>query len=751
MPNYTSDGFTQDGGSVPGMVFGQPDESSDGSPMDYYTWDWKQIQASIVGLASGTANASDWTHAHAVADPQSLQDASAVFHEVQVVLEGVSKALADQADALAGEHGPWQGDAAQSFHNMMTNFSKQVQANADVLSGGSTGTHSVPKQLLVNAIELNYSQVAINELNTKYAAMALKLNAPQGSDGAVSVSQFPAIVNAMTEAMRHVLLNLANAYQFTTNGIVSPKTLDITVNSGDDPGGGGGLDNGLGGDPGAGGDIPGLGGDAGLGGDGGLGPDPQSLASLAGMPDPGTDPGLGGLDTGGGAGLDGLDNLAANPGPGIDPSDLAGVADGSIPGLGDGAGFGGAGFDPSALDNLLGTAPFSGLSGLRAGRGGALGDEALNGLAAEKPSAFGDTGLGDGLAGGIGDGLGEGLGDGLGAAEGAAQGVNSGGYPYMPGMGGGAGANALTSEPSDASGLLDPSTEPWEGDTALGDDEVGSETGAAAGGEGLGTAAAAEGLGAAGLPYLPGVGGMGGAPGGRDAAGERSDASGLLEPDTEPWEPEEAREEEQVGSPDGVLPGVPYLLGFGAPASPSHATGQGTTEGGVPAEAATAGPAATAEDGDRDASTNGAPAMTGSDGIPLPGSDSSGVVSRPLPDDGEEDFSAWEAATSAGAFVPLLWTLPRRGEAQSGTDEDGLAHEPRSTWQPERPVAANPSETSAVTPFVGLDDEPETDAEQDEEQSEEEPAEETSRGIADLLVQEESAWGTVPIGPNPLL
>ncbi|WP_405914821.1 WXG100 family type VII secretion target [Streptomyces sp. NBC_00728] len=760
MPNYTSDGFTQDGGSTNGMVFGNPDDSSDGSPMDYMTWDWKQIQAAIVGLASGSPNDSDWAHARAVADPRSLQVASGLFHDIQTLLEGVSKALSDQANALAGDNGPWKGDASQSFHNMMTNFSRQVQANADVLSGGSTGINSVPKQLQVNAIQLNNAQVIINNLNIKYAALALKAGAKQGPDGAVSISAKPEILNAMTNEMRQVLINLAHAYRFTTDSIINPTTLDVTVNSGDvsSPSGGDGLDGGLGADPGAGGDIPGLGDDAGLGG-GDLGADPQSLAALAGSPDTGIDSGIDGLDTGGGigGGLDNLAadpglgvnpyNLAADPGLGVDPSDLGGGTDGL--GLGDGADIGGSGIDPSALDNLLNPAAYSGLSGLGAGSGSALGDEALGGLAAEDPSAFGNTGLDDGLAGGIGDNLGETLGDGLGAAEGASQLANSSGYPYMPGMGGGAGANALTSEPSDASGLLDPSTEPWEGDTALGDDEVGSELGAAAGGEGLGTAAAEGGLAAAGMPYLPG---MGGAPGSRDAAGERSDASGLLEPSTEPWEPEETAEAEDVGSPDGVLPGVPYLLGFGAPVSAARpATNQGPVEGGEPAEATAAEPAAAARGDEAEATASGAPVMLGSDGVPLPADDSNTVVQRPLPADGEEDFSAWEAAADAGAFVPLLWAVPRQGQTQSGTDEgeDGLAHEPRSTWQPERPTGETSPDASAVTPFVSLDDEPETDAEE-EEALEEEATEEASRGIADLLVQEESTWGTVPGGSNSL-
>ncbi|MER7681712.1 hypothetical protein [Streptomyces sp. NPDC096934] len=749
MPDYSSGGFNQEHG----MVFGHPDPSSNGSVADYDTWDWKQIQAAIVGLASGAASASDWDKARAVADPKSLQVASSVFYEIQMVLDGVAKALVDQAKALAGDDGPWKGDAAQSFVNMMTNFSRQVQANADVLSGGADGATSVPHQLQANAVQLNNAQVAINNINVHYAAEALKAGAAQGSDGAVSVSQKPVIVAMMTDDMRKVLKALASRYQFTSDAIRNPTLLDIKVNGGGGPGGSGGdgLEGGLGGDPGGGGDIPGLGGDAGLGGGGGLGPDPQSLAALAGMPDPDLDAGGGA----GGGGIDGLGDPAPFPG---DISDLGGGAGGV--GLGD-AGIGGSGFDPSGLDNLIN--PFPGLPGLGSGSGVGTGVEGFDGLAAGDPEAFGDDGLGlgasgglgDGLGEGLGDGLGSGLGDGLGAAEGAGQPATSPGFPYMPGMGGMGGGSAggagLTSEPSDASGLLDPSTEPWEGDAALGDGEVGSELGAAAGGEGLG-AAGEQGLGAAGMPFMPGMGGMGGAPGARDAAGERSDASGLLDPSTEPWEPEETPESGEVGSPEGALPGVPYLLGFGGPASAARpATARGGIEGGEPAEATSGGPEGAAGTGETGPATSEAPVMIGSDGLPLPGADSAAVVPRPLPGNGEEDFSTWEVAAGASAFVPLLWALPRQAQAGSGTDadEDGLAHEPRSTWQPDRQAAGVAPDPNAVTPFLSFDDEPE--AEEPESDPDEDAAEESSRGAADLLVQEESTWGAVPGGSDPVL
>lgn len=313
MVDYNSGGFVEDGN---GVIFGNPDGTSNGSVADYDTWDWKQIKAAICGMASGPVTPENMTHARDVANPQSLQDAAVIFHHVQRVLEGVAKSLVDQTAALAGDDGPWKGGAADSFVVMTTNFSNQVKANAAVLSGGSTGYDSVPQQLADNAAALQSAQNKIVEIESWYVQQAINMGV-SSSGTTVSVSQAQGVVPMMNQDMRSVLKSLASAYQVTVDKIITPVPVKPPTSGGGDPGGGnpsgidpGGVDpSGI--DPGGvdpsgldlGGGDPGSGGLAGMPG----GPDPQSLAGLSAMPDTG-------IDTGVGAG-GGIGDLGGGPGP----------------------------------------------------------------------------------------------------------------------------------------------------------------------------------------------------------------------------------------------------------------------------------------------------------------------------------------------------------------------------------------------------------------------------------------------------
>ncbi|MFE4627278.1 hypothetical protein [Streptomyces mirabilis] len=280
-------------------------------------------------------------------------------------------------------------------------------------------------------------------------------------------------------------------------------------------------------------DFPG---DTGVGGTGGLkavSPEafPRGLGTESGLP--------------GGLHVPSLDNA-------LESTALHGTAEG-FPGLGAGGmpimpGMGGSGMpgtgavDPSDASGLLDTnaKPWTGNPGVA--------DE-IGGKGAE---AGGDT-LGlplDGEAGAFPGGLGTG--------EGTGTGPGVGGMPMMPGMGYGATPQSGAVDRSDASGLLDAAAEPWTGDPET-SEEIGGR-GASAGGDGLGlpldgeTATLPGALGAAegetpgmgGMPIMPGMGGSGPANAG---TADRSDSSGLLKPDAEPWTGE-------PGTPDEIAGGA---------------------------------------------------------------------------------------------------------------------------------------------------------------------------------------------------
>ncbi|SEL30975.1 WXG100 family type VII secretion target [Streptacidiphilus jiangxiensis] len=655
--DYNSGGFTQGGD---GTVFGDP-SSDPGSIQDYNTWDWKQIEAAINGMSAGVDSSANSSHAKSVSDPQSLQDAADIFYQVQVVLSGVAQALTDQAKALAGDNGPWKGDAADSFLTMMETFSKQVSATAAALSGGTSGLDSVPQQLANNAVNLVNAQNLISEIDTYYANEAVKSGVTPMSNGLIPISQRPQLVEWMNEDMRAVLKSLAGEYQVTIDSVRSPGPVNSPLGSNQPPPTDTGPNQPNFQDTNPGSVNPDLSGlrtaDSGLpltpmnldttprsaGGPDLKSLDPSRLAQLGGNPSGlGTGPGIGALSP------NALDR-ALNP-----SAYSGGLGTGGTGGL-DPLGLGGAGLLPSAFGGGLGTGGKGGLPAEKSaikssafpgskGVGGAGAVGGVGGLGAAKP---GKLSTGDGIGtGGLGAGqrfpgstsLESGLpGTGSGTAEpglGAAGGLGEG-MPYMPGMGGGAGqAAGHNGERSDASGLLDASGKPWAGGTNVGGD-IGHHLGTAAGGEGLSLptehapglganslpgagALAGEGAGAGsgaggalgeGMPYMPGMGGGAGQAAGHN--GERSDASGLLAASAAPWEGEAALGGE-VGSHLGTAAGgeglgLPGAAAEGATVGSAEQAGEAAAEAGLsgegvpflPGTGGAAGQAAGAREGER--------------------------------------------------------------------------------------------------------------------------------------------------------
>ncbi|MET9914406.1 hypothetical protein ABZZ74_48245, partial [Streptomyces sp. NPDC006476] len=436
---YNQGPFKKGGRGIDNAVFASPDGTV-GQVSDYDSWDWKQIEAAINGFSAGTNNSSNASRARGASDPQSLQDAADAFYQVQVALQSVAEVLQEQGKALAGGGGAWKGDAADAFLDMIVGFSRQVQATANVLSGGATGSHSVPQQLANNAVNLRNAQQLITEIDQWYARQAQLAGASTMKNGLIRVSEQPQIVEMMTNDMRKVLKSLASEYQVTIDSVHTPSPVTP-------PGGGGDMNQpGTGDGPGTGspgtGDGPGTGspgtGDGPGTGRPGTGDGPGTGVGGGGAPDPGIGSGAGGDSpfTGGtrvGGADGGLGGMSAVP---------------MMPGIGGGAP--GVGGEPTDSSGLLDSSAEPWKGGTSLGNGDLLPTGGQNnpvgGL--RRPEEF--TGPTD-----------------VGAPEAGAGGLGGlGVMPMMPGMSGGA-PGVSGSEPSDASGLLDPSVDPWKGDTGV--------------------------------------------------------------------------------------------------------------------------------------------------------------------------------------------------------------------------------------------------------------------------------------------
>ncbi|RRQ74689.1 hypothetical protein CQW39_28315 [Streptomyces griseofuscus] len=780
-PDYNTGGFSDSGDGI----FADPGNDP-GSIDDYNSWDWKQIMAAINGMSAGTGSDANQERAKGISDPQSLMDAAGHFLNAEVVLAGIAKSLADQANALAGENGPWKGAAADAFCDMINTFSRQVKATADVLSGGEAG-NSVPQQLANNSVNLYNAQVKIADIDAWYADQAVKMGVKPMSNGLIPIHEKPQLVEMMTSDMRAVLKSLAGEYQVTIDSVHTPPPVTSPTDSPDVP------DN----VP----DVP----EPDLTGPNlpdVNAPDPQAFSApdTSGLPDPEI------------PGVDPMSALAT-PSPYSGGTGVGGDAPG-LDGLPKDA-LGNDTLDPNALDKALNPAAFPGGSNLDDGLptfsptsfpGGlntGTGDGKFPTLAdnlAEDPASWSDTGglpedfpgdTGVGGTGGLnaGEGLGDvapeqfpggldtesGLPEGLaspslldnalespaldGLSEGE-QGLGTGGMPMMPGMGAGGMPQSGAPDRSDSSGLLDSEAEPWSGDPSVAD-EIGGR-GADAGGDGLGlpldeaeaagypgglsTEEGLTGMGAGGMPMMPGMG-AGGMP--QSGAPDRSDSSGLLDSEAEPWvgDPEVGEEiggrgagagGEGLGLPldeeaealpgalaaeegsalgTGGMNGMPMMpgMGGGGPAAqgttdPSDASGLLDPEGepwtgepGVPEEI-TGGAGAGGEGLALPEPTEGV--MIGSDGLPIAPRPTAAPMA-PLADDEEtgaavasEAEAAEAGAALAGGAAPAMPGMmpgagaPATGARDERSDASGLLTPDAQAWTPqaeadgERPVVA---------------------------------------------------------------
>jgi hypothetical protein len=325
-------------------------------------------------------------------------------------------------------------------------------------------------------------------------------------------------------------------------------------------------------------------------------------------------------------------------------------------------------------------------------------------------------------------------------------------------MGGGAGAQAPTpnGERSDASGLLDHNVEPWAGHTDTGDD-MATQLGTAEGGEGLTlpaeggaaleTTAAETTAPGAGMPYLPGMGGGAGAQA-PTPNGERSDASGLLEQNVEPWTGEADGETAEPGTAAGGEGlALPFFPGQAVPEQAHAEVQEPATAALLAEEAAVVWAERTAKNEHETEREIEAEEPTEKQSV-----SEHAAVATALPITlGDDDSSlAWDVA--GAAFAPLLWAASTEDEADITVDGPatadegtwGPAAEPSfTTWQPSRTgeAAATPASAALASATLACSTE-DVPPDPEEEPPAEAPDEEApARGAADLLVQERDLWG----------
>jgi hypothetical protein len=320
------------------------------------------------------------------------------------------------------------------------------------------------------------------------------------------------------------------------------------------------------------------------------------------------------------------------------------------------------------------------------------------------------------------------------------------GMPMMPPMGGAPQGNGQGAERPDAAGLIAGDPLPWEGTDLSVGDPTGLDTPAADPTEWATPGETPTGLPGAGMPGMPMMPPMGGAPQGNGQGAERPDAAGLIAGDPQPWETEGIDVDDPIGLDT-------------PPAEP--AVWATSTAAAAPA----GGPAASATPGTPLAPA--APIVPAPVGSARPRLDGRvGVVRR----SGEEDFSAWDApggsltsifgrgsapadgqvgtpstpSTPDSSAVPLLLVpvpMPGRGRA-----ETPLARYRRRRGGPE-PEALREYEPVRC----GGPDEPPPPEPEPEPEPEDSTEDGEARAMSRLLSLDGSAWGRSNTAPTGVL
>jgi uncharacterized protein YukE len=205
---------------------------------DYDNWTWEQIETAICGGVDMNAD-DQLAVSKDVSDPDSLQEASTHFGNVEKSLRTVHDNLKTWSDRILGVKGEWQGAGAESFRTMMQTMLGMVDSLIDILAKPSYVTTLLDAE---GDLRTAISEVQAADSEAGHAALDRISKLPvlgnvyrdDGGTRIVPVALFPDIVETMTGKMRASIKKLATAYQTHADNLHDPGDIAFPTPNGEE-------------------------------------------------------------------------------------------------------------------------------------------------------------------------------------------------------------------------------------------------------------------------------------------------------------------------------------------------------------------------------------------------------------------------------------------------------------------------------------------------------------------------------------
>ena len=192
---------------------------------DYEDWDWKQIEAAIVGGADMGNIQKDKNKAE-FSVPQTLWTAADSFFNLATEINNALTTFNYNVNALVGDGGPWKGDAAKVASDNFKYFSDAVTTQLDSINGKGDPSKAIYNHLYDSGNYLNWAINEITAIDEWYAGQAASLGATKHKtdDGTelIHVSDIKGLPEMITSSMQPVIKTLASKYKQSHDDTVIP-------------------------------------------------------------------------------------------------------------------------------------------------------------------------------------------------------------------------------------------------------------------------------------------------------------------------------------------------------------------------------------------------------------------------------------------------------------------------------------------------------------------------------------------------